>query len=157
MGNELEALWNSLGLSSLARQYRDIEVNFWNIILAQIKRFFPEDFNFEVLKLDDVLANIIINANMWDGGVHSIQINSQNFSGNMSELYEKIKYLNGLKLDEFYIEIEWFNFRHDKKPTFHVEETEDHIIRFRVKRESKIIDSEVIWASNNVVKILEHN
>ncbi len=144
MWGDVEVISDNLGLSTLVNQYRETEKRFWDIIWSQIWDSFPEGFDKSLLKLDDVIANIMINADEWDGWTHLARIKDADYDGAIVDLYDEIKWLHGLELDEFYIEIQWYNFKNDRND-FHQEETYNHQINFRVKRKTKVIDWEVIW------------
>ncbi len=143
MWKNIELVSYDLTLWTLVNQYNEIEKKFWEVIWSKIWDYFPADFDKSLLNLDDMIANITKSSNESREWIHIAKIKSDNYGWLISDLYDNIKGIDGLQLDDFHLEVEGFNFRNDKKD-FHVEDNNMHQINIRIKRESKLIDGQVI-------------
>jgi len=103
------------------------------------------------MMLNDIIANIWLNSDNWDWGVHLIRIDKEKYNGVMADLYEQIKWLNWMNLDNFYIEVDGYNFKNDRN-NFHKDDTSLHQINIRIKMKSKkvILDADIIWVEKSI-------
>ncbi|NVP17434.1 hypothetical protein HUU51_01825 [Candidatus Gracilibacteria bacterium] len=94
-------------LDSIYKNYTGLEKQFGKAIWEQIKTYFPKGFNRNLLRLSDILPEIV-----WSGIVGTqksvAKISKADYKiGELSELYSQIKPINGLIIDGFKIELEF--------------------------------------------------
>ena len=94
-------------LDYIYTNYTWLEKQFWKAIWEQIKSHFPKWFNRSLLRLNDVLPEIVWSGIVWtQKSVAKISKNNYK-SWELSELFEQIKTINGLIIDWFKIELEY--------------------------------------------------
>ncbi len=96
--------WN---LDDIYKNYTWLEKQFWKAIWEQIKIYFPKWFNRNLLRLSDILPEIVWSWIVWTQKSVAKISKSDYKTGELSELYSQIKPINDLVIDWFKIEVEF--------------------------------------------------
>ena len=96
--------WN---LDSIYKNYTWLEKQFWKAIWEQIKTYFPKWFNRNLLRLSDILPEIVWSGIVWTQKSVAKISKADYKIGELSELHSQIKPINWLIIDWFKIELEF--------------------------------------------------